>query len=223
VVIALVALLGGLAATFAVCYPLGLLAHALEGGVDWPVFRYFEAHQHPGWWTDLNKGLTLMGNRPQIKVACVVAAVLLAVLWRRRGWYIPPAVIAVTFVAEKYLQRALAVTVHRGHPPTSLGTYVSGGVARLITVYGTILLLALLALPRVSRAWRAALWAALGLAAVVEGYTRVYLLKHWLTDVIGGVVFGAMLLATIAATTMAVVAARERSRAEPRDRAWMGG
>jgi membrane-associated phospholipid phosphatase len=34
------------------------------------------------------------------------------------------------------------------------------------------------------------------LAAMVtlEGYTRVYLLKHWLTDALGGYVYGGLML-----------------------------
>jgi len=39
----------------------------------------------------------------------------------------------------------------------------------------------------------------LGLAAFVEGYTRIYLLKHWFTDVVGGWVYGSLLLLALPA------------------------
>ena len=42
---------------------------------------------------------------------------------------------------------------------------------------------------------RVALWTTLGVAVAFEAYTRVYLLKHWISDVMpGGLLFGAALL-----------------------------
>jgi hypothetical protein len=194
-----IVLVGGSALVWLVCWPLGFLAHHLEDAVDWPVFRWQQAHQ-VHWWTSVNNVLTLMGNRPETKTLCVVAGVGLAVVWRHGRWWIPPSVIAAAFVVEKYAQKWLALAVHRGHPPTTLGTYPSGGCARLIAIVGTIVFLVLVTWePR--RRVRVAAWTVFTGAVLVEGYTRIYLLKHWATDVYGGWLFGLLLLVVLCATT----------------------
>lgn len=211
-VAALGILLAGIAAVIAVCWPLGWIAHKLEDAVDKPAFRWNSNHLHDGAFRDINKLLTLMGNRPEVKVVCVVSAVALAILWRRRGWWVPPLVIAVAFGVEKYEQKFLGLVVHRGHPPTTMGTYPSGGVARLVAIYGVILYLIFLTYPNLSRRLRITVWTVFSLAAFVEGYTRIYLLKHWLTDVIGGWVYGSLLLAALIAATSTLAATRESAR-----------
>ncbi|MDQ1655188.1 MAG: superfamily, partial [Cryptosporangiaceae bacterium] len=52
--------------------------------------------------------------------------------------------------------------------------------------------------------WRTAAWAVVALAAGVEGYTRIYLLKHWATDAVGGWLFGGLVLAAVAGIVLAV-------------------
>lgn len=217
---AVVVLLAGVAATVIVCWPLGRLAGGLERSVDLPVFRWGARHHYHGW-IRVNELLTLMGNRPQVKAVCLVSAVVLALLWRRRGWWVPPVVIASAFGFEKYGQKLLALVVHRGHPPTTRGTYPSGGVARLVAIYGVILFLVLFTYPGVGRRWRVALWTMFGIAAFVEGYTRIYLLKHWFTDVVGGWVYGSLLLATLIAAASTLVQ-RNREEGPTAGSAWRG-
>jgi hypothetical protein len=192
-----VVLLVGTALVWLVCWPLGSLAHSLEDAVDWPVFRWAQAHQ-VRWWTSINDVLTLMGNRPETKTLCVVAGVALAVVWRHGRWWIPPSVIAAAFVVEKYTQKSLALAVHRGHPPTTLGTYPSGGCARLLSIVGTIVFLVLVTWEPPRRV-RVTAWTVFAGAVLVEGYTRTYLLKHWVTDVVGGWVLGLLLLVAFCA------------------------
>jgi membrane-associated phospholipid phosphatase len=43
---------------------------------------------------------------------------------------------------------------------------------------------------RLGRKWNIALGTIVFVMAVVEGYSRIYVQKHWLTDVISGVMFG---------------------------------
>jgi len=197
----------GAGLTFALGWPLGKLAHAVESGVDVPVFHWFQDRVQPGAWSSLQSVLTQMGNRPEIKAIAVVAAVVLAVAWRRR-WWVPVVVIAAAFVLEKYVQSGLSKVVLRGHPPTTNGTYPSGGCARLISMYGTVLYLAL-------RTWRPALWVRgllwtlLAEAAWMEGYARTYRLEHWFTDVIGGWIVGVLLLATFVATASVLAGPRQ--------------
>lgn len=204
----------GAGITFAVAWPLGRLAHYLEPHVDKPIFHWFQVRLHSGPWTSLMDVLTKMGNRPEIKLIAVVAAVVLAVLWRRR-WWVPVVVIAAAFVVEKYVQSGLGKVVHRGHPPTTYGSFPSGGCARLISMYGTILYFAL-------RTWRPSLWVRgafwtlLAEAAWLEGYARTYRLEHWFTDVVGGWIVGSLLLLTFVATASTLAApASPREPAEP--------
>src|SRR6266704_2308327 len=77
------------------------------------------------------------------------------------------------------------------------GAFPSGGSARVVLVGGMVAWL----LARRSRDRRAAgaAWTVVALAAFMEGYSRLYLGRHWIADVIGGWVFGALLLAVLLA------------------------
>ena len=65
--------------------------------------------------------------------------------------------------------------------------------------------MALLLAPQISRAFRVGIYTGLGTASVIEAYTRWYLAKHWITDALGALVFGYLLLAvgTAAAAALA--------------------
>jgi hypothetical protein len=72
----------------------------------------------------------------------------------------------------------------------------------LLGVYAPIVILAIMVIPRLSRAWRAGLWTGLATAGVIEAFTRVYLSKHWFTDALFALPFGTLLLLTnVAAIT----------------------
>lgn len=188
---ALVVLLAGSAAVIAVCWPLGEALSRLEPSVDVPVFEYIHARRHDTW-ASINEFYTEIGDRDPLKVVSVVAAAIFAVFWRRR-WWIPVTAMLGQYLLEQYTQQILATVVDRGHPPTDLGTYPSGGCARVMLTFGTIFLLADLTW-RISRAGRIVMATVLVLAVSVEGYTRMYAEKHWLTDVIGGYTFGILLI-----------------------------
>jgi membrane-associated phospholipid phosphatase len=144
-----------------------------------------------------------MGNRPQIKLIVLVASAVFALLWYRRGFWIPPVLLFGTFFMEKGGQMLLKTIVDRPKPAlASLGAYPSGGCARLLTVYGMVFFLVLLTWPRISRTWRVTGWTVLAVLAFVEGYTRIFLLKHWGMDVVGGWLYGTgMLLGLLAAAS----------------------
>lgn len=202
----LLAALTGTSVAITVCWPIGIFLGAVEGPVDVPVFRWAQNRQYDDW-VSIQSVLTQMGNRPQIQVFVLVVSVVLAVVWRKRGWWIPPLALISAYGTEKYIQSALALVVDRGHPPTTLGTYPSGGVARLVTVWGIALVLVTLTWS-LSRRIRLLLWTLLAVAAYLEGYARTYLLEHWFTDVVGGWLYGALLLATFGTATTALVRLR---------------
>ncbi|OKI66781.1 phosphatase PAP2 family protein [Micromonospora sp. CB01531] len=211
---AAVVLLAGSAAVVAVCWPLGEALSRLEPHVDHPVFEYVHARRVDGW-ADVNSFVTAIGDRYPLKWVTVVAALVLAVAWQRRRWWMPLVALPLQFVVEQYTQEILKLVVDRGHPPTDLGTYPSGGCARVLMTFGTILVLAALTW-RMPRRVRVTLVTALAMLVTVEGYTRVYAEKHWLTDVVGGWIFGALLTGVM---VLAVLVAEGRVRTPERSTA----
>ncbi|RLP98784.1 phosphatase PAP2 family protein [Micromonospora sp. CV4] len=197
---ALVVLLAGSAAVVAICWPLGELLSRLEPSVDHPVFDYVHARRVDVW-ADINSFITAIGDRYPLKWVTVVAAIGFAIAWRRRRWWIPLVAMPLQFVLEQYTQQILALTVDRGHPPTDLGTYPSGGCARVMLTFGTIAVLAGLTW-NIPRRGRIAIATALAVLVAVEGYTRIYAERHWLTDVIGGWIFATLLLGVMVLTVL---------------------
>jgi membrane-associated phospholipid phosphatase len=192
----------GLALAVAVLWPLGRVAYRLEGAWDRPVYDWFREHQAGASWTRANEILTLMGDRHLIYGITAVVMVVLFLLAPRRRWA-PPFLAGMAVLIEQVVRVGLLKVVDRGHPPTSDGTWPSGGVGRILAIYGMLLFLLLwcaaerrVLITRCSAPRTvAAVGVLLAAMATFEGYTRLYLLKHWLTDVLGGYVFGALLLA----------------------------
>lgn len=184
---ALVVVLTWSAAIVAVFWPLGVLMHSLENVVDWPVLTWVAPRRNPAF-EDVNWFYTYLGDRDPLKWVTVCGAIFFAVLWRRRFW-IPLVAILAQFPIEQYIQAIVSGGVDRGHPPTGLGSYPSGGVARIVMVFGTLALFTALTW-RIGRRAHIALGTFVLLLATYEGYSRIYTQKHWLTDVISGLLFG---------------------------------
>ncbi|MET8360996.1 phosphatase PAP2 family protein [Micromonospora sp. NPDC005171] len=197
---ALVVLLAGCAAVVTICWPLGELLSTLEPSLDHSVFDYVHARQVDTW-ADINSFITAIGDRYPLKWVTMVAALGFAIAWRHRRWWIPLIVMPLQFVVEQYTQQILALTVNRGHPPTDLGTYPSGGCARVMLTFGTIAVLAGLTW-NIPRRGRIAIATALTVLVSVEGYTRIYAERHWFTDVIGGWIFATLLLGVMVLTLL---------------------
>lgn len=198
-------LVTGAGAILAVCVPLGELAQSLQRPVDDPAYEWMRSRFDPDSpWTQLNAVVTMMGDPLPMLYTTIGAAVVLTGLWLRRRWWLPPLVLSITLAFEWYMQQFLSRVVDRGHPPTGLGTFPSGGSARVVAVYGVILFLVLARWPGISRRWRVVGWTAVGVLAAIEGYTRLYLLKHWFTDVPSGWIFGTLLLLVILAAASAL-------------------
>ncbi|MEA2654886.1 MAG: hypothetical protein QOI23_251, partial [Chloroflexota bacterium] len=115
--------------------------------------------------------------------------------------WMPALVIISTLLGERYLQKAITNITKVPHPPTDLGTFPSGGVARLVCIYGIVGFMALRVLaPRSRRALVGGVWL-LWLLTWIEGYSRIHLQKHWLFDPIGGLILGAGILAVVLAAS----------------------
>ena len=177
---------------------LGIAAHRLQGAVDEPALRWWQSHHLSGSWTTLWEKLTKIGS-PTITqfFTYLGAAVLLALYWRLPRRWLPSVMLLLGYLATKYAQTIVKATVHRGHPPTSLGSWPSGGVSRVFVIYGLIVFFVILRFrPRERRVWFGGA-VLVTVLATIQAYARIYNLEHWLTDVIGAFVFGPTLLATI--------------------------
>lgn len=194
VVTAVITLLAGSGAIIVVLWSLGWPVKIFESRVDHPIFAWFQDRQDAGW-SRFWLVLTNIGGLNLTQATTVIAALGLAVLYAKRRWWVPFVIMPVAYVLEKTLQDLLLLVVDRGHPPTTLGSYPSGGCARVIVIYGLIVFFLLRrfdAGPRV---------VALGVSVVafaeaLQAYARLYNLEHWFTDVVAGVVFGVLLIST---------------------------
>ncbi len=192
---------------------LGLWAHRLQGVIDEPSFRWWQNHYLTGTWHTIWWKLTNIGSPRVTQGLAVLGAIVMAVLYRgRRLWWAPSAILLVGYAAEKYSQIVLKLVVHRGHDPLTRGTWPSGGMGRLLDIYGLIIFFVVLRFaPGKPRAWA---WgvAVLAFFASLQAYARINNLEHWLTDVIGGFLYGLMLLATM---IIGYLALTSRASSEP--------
>jgi hypothetical protein len=219
--VAVTVLLAGWGAIVLICWGLGVLAHKLEHAIDRPQFDWWQRHHLGGTWSRVWWDLTNIGSPNVTQGITIAGAALMAVLyWGTRNWWAPSLTLLLGYLAEDSSQVILKLTVHRGHPPTTLGTWPSGGMGRLELVYGLVLYFLVKRFwPHSKRMWATAA-ALLALAASIQAFARINNLEHWMTDVIGGAIYGLLLLLLMitahAALTRAVSTAPARTAtAEP--------
>jgi membrane-associated phospholipid phosphatase len=186
-----VIVLAGSAVIYAVMVPLGLLASHAGPALDKPLLHWILTHRVHRLQEVLGQ-VTQIGNANPSVVAGCTGAVCLAWSWRENRW-VPPTAIAALLVVAYLVTLAINHTVHRAPPPGSHGTFPSGGSASAIAVYGLIgyLLWREFSATRRGAIWTAAVVAALGFS---EGFSRGYLAAHWFTDILGGLLYGCLLL-----------------------------
>jgi hypothetical protein len=189
--------LAGWATLIIVGCVLGEGAHRLQGVVDKPALNWWQSHHLNGTWSDIWWQLTNIGQPRLDQGIALAAAIVFAVLYAQRGrryWWAPSMTMILGYLAEKYGQMIAKGVVDRGHPPTAGGSWPSGGMARTIIVFGLIFFfLIMLYAPTSRRAWAVGA-ALLALCASIQAYARINNLEHWLTDVIGGGIWGLLLL-----------------------------
>ena len=117
----------------------------------------------------------------------LIAVGIAVLLWRRqRRWAIAlPALMA----GAGALQAVAKWTIGRARPDESPWGFPSGHVLSLVVFFGLMVWLVATASRR-RRRWRALASALCLLTVAVVAFSRVYLDRHWLSDVAGGLTIG---------------------------------
>jgi membrane-associated phospholipid phosphatase len=200
--------MAGSIVTILLMIPVGWLAQAVESSVDRPTFRAMQAVVRPSSITKFNTYATTLGDRATVDLVCVIAVLILAFAYRRK-WWIPVVSVAAVYAAQYWGQLLLQKILGRSLPPVpGAGGFPSGGVSRIIAIDGVLIVLVVLLVATVSKRWRAGLWIGLSAFAVMEGFTRVYLSLHWVSDAVAGLIFGWLILLTFATATGCLAATR---------------
>ena len=201
----------GIAATLLVGMVLGVVARNLESAVDRPFHAWAQQHTDVAVVHRQMLKIGLLADVPMTQVLSLIAMVILAFAYRRRAW-IPVVVIGSAYLAERGVQWLLAAWADRGHPAGTTGTFPSGGVLRVLTVYGAVVACTLVLLPLVDHAARRAVWGGLLLVTVGVAVSRIWLGKHWLTDVVSSFPIGGAMLAFEVAVVAALTGPGLHSR-----------
>lgn len=187
------------AAAYGVMALLGPTVVNRGPAIDEPILRWTDGHRVRAWAAIMER-LGKVGNTWTTWGAAGTAAVCLAASWRKQKW-LPPATLGAAILVDHYATLALRHRFGRPGPPESPnGTYPSGGCDRVVLFYG---LIADMLWREFSGSPRARVWATGTIAAFAfnEAYSRVYLSKHWFTDSLSGVLYGAVLTAPFLAAT----------------------
>jgi hypothetical protein len=159
--------------------------------IDVPIMEWTSTHQVPRW-AELTERVNQVGNPWTVWGSSATAAACLATGWREQKW-LPPAVLWSARMVDRRVTVALRRKFRRLGPPDSpLGTYPSGGCARVILFNG---LIANMLWREFSGSYRGKVLSlgAVSALAFHQAYTREYLSKHWFTDIVSGLFQGALL------------------------------
>ena len=145
----------------------------------------------------LEQGVTTIGDYSVIGPFAALVGGIIA--YDRRDWA-PLPLLAGGVLSEVYLQKALKRLVKGTKPPQEFsvgppGDFPSGGAARTVITFG--LLAHLLTQRWGSPAERRVIWAIVAALVLAQGGSRLYLGRHWPEDVLGGWLFGWLILRTL--------------------------
>ena len=188
----------GAVGLYALIALLGMAAVHWGPHIDKPIYTWTIHHRVRIWMSVMDR-VTKVGDTWTVWGATATAAVCLAAFYRKNKW-LPPVALGAAIVLDHYMTLALRHTFERIGPPSSPdGTFPSGGCGRIFVFYG---LIAYLLWREAGGSKRMAIWtsgvvAALGFS---EAYSRGYLTFHWFTDIISGLIYGALTLAVFITT-----------------------
>ncbi|HEX4428619.1 MAG TPA: phosphatase PAP2 family protein [Frankiaceae bacterium] len=200
-------LAAGAGLSIALIWPVGYWARNFDH-TDHKVYNWVLPRADKPWLHSAMRVLTEMSNNRQTQVVAAFFMVALTIVWffHRRGLVVlaPAVLILSAYEIEHQLQHTLKLLAHRTGPvPAGLGAFPSGGCARLICIYGLIIYLVLRRFNRTRSKIAILAWTGLAAATYTEAYSRLYLGKHWISDIVGGLALGLVLLAVfIAAAKM---------------------
>jgi membrane-associated phospholipid phosphatase len=125
-----------------------------------------------------------------------LAAAMIGWLVLRRAWRAAGAV-AVTLLSTKLFVPLIQIWIQRERPMdfAGLGEIFSFPASHTAISTVTLGVLAVLASHSMKRWGKALVFAAVGILVVVLAYSRIYLGAHWMSDVLGGFLFAAVMTA----------------------------
>lgn len=155
--------------------------------------------------------MTAVGGYAVIGSFSVLVGGIIA--YERREWAPLPLLVGGV-VSEVYLQKTLKRLVKGTKPPKESsigdpGDFPSGGAARTVITFG--LLAHLLEQRWDSPAERRVIWSIVTALVLAQGGSRLYLGRHWPEDVVGGWIFGCLILRTLTRMDELVCAGAEQA------------
>ncbi|HEU5226254.1 MAG TPA: phosphatase PAP2 family protein [Ktedonobacteraceae bacterium] len=166
--------------------------------VDVAITREFQENRFPPLNT-LMVAVSYLGNSGLVFPALILLTALLFWVLRLR---LEAVLIVVLSIVSSLLNVSIKLIVSRPRPTAKLveiiqhasgASFPSGHVMSYVAFFGLLFSLGVILLKR-DRLWHYALLIISALFVILVGPSRIYLGDHWASDVIGGYLFGGMLL-----------------------------